>query len=147
MHNSRFTFDESEAIIHQSIKWWLWYHSIDEIIYIVSWIIKSEIYGFLFETIGTQITRWVFCCEYQYIEQLPIRTINFSDPAEVQQHARMVALVERMLSLQRELAAAQTPAEKTRLQRQVDATDAQIDALVYALYGLTEEEVGVVEGR
>jgi hypothetical protein len=54
---------------------------------------------------------------------------------------------ERMLSLQRELTAAQTPAEKTRLQRQVDATDAQIDALVYALYGLTEEEVRVVEGR
>ena len=47
----------------------------------------------------------------------------------------------------RRLAAAQTPAEKTRLQRQVDATDAQIDGLVYALYGLTEEEVGVVEGR
>jgi hypothetical protein len=25
--------------------------------------------------------------------------------------------------------------------------DAQIDALVYELYGLTEEEIGVVEGR
>ena len=58
-----------------------------------------------------------------------------------------IALVERMLSLQRQLSAAQTPGEKTRLQRQVEATDAQIDALVYALYGLTQEEVGVVEGR
>ncbi len=26
-------------------------------------------------------------------------------------------------------------------------TDRQIDALVYELYGLTEEEIGVVEGR
>jgi hypothetical protein len=60
---------------------------------------------------------------------------------------RMVALVERMLSLKRDLAAAQTPGEKTRLQRQVDATDAQIDGLVYALYGLTEEEIGIVEGK
>jgi len=33
------------------------------------------------------------------------------------------------------------------LQAQIDKTDKEIDALVYALYGLTEEEVRVVEGR
>jgi hypothetical protein len=33
-----------------------------------------------------------------------------------------------------------------RLQRQIDATDAQIDRLVYDLYGLTEEEIAIVEG-
>ncbi len=31
--------------------------------------------------------------------------------------------------------------------REIDATDRQIDQLVYDLYGLTEEEVAVVEGR
>jgi hypothetical protein len=31
------------------------------------------------------------------------------------------------------------------LQRQIDATDAQIDKLVYDLYGLTEEEIKIVE--
>ena len=31
-------------------------------------------------------------------------------------------------------------------QRQIEATDGQIDALVYELYGLTEEEIGIVEG-
>jgi hypothetical protein len=43
------------------------------------------------------------------------------------------------------LAAAAIPADKALYQRQIDATDRQIDALVYALYGLTEEEIGVVE--
>ncbi|MBK6944198.1 MAG: Eco57I restriction-modification methylase domain-containing protein [Flavobacteriales bacterium] len=33
------------------------------------------------------------------------------------------------------------------LQTQIDKTDKEIDALVYQLYGLTEEEVRVVEGR
>ena len=28
----------------------------------------------------------------------------------------------------------------------IEATDRQIDVLVYELYGLTEEEIGVVEG-
>jgi hypothetical protein len=39
------------------------------------------------------------------------------------------------------LAAAKTDHEKTALQRQIDATDRQIDRLVHELYGLTEESV------
>ena len=31
------------------------------------------------------------------------------------------------------------------LQRQIDATDGQIDRLGYELYRLTEEEIGIVE--
>jgi len=34
---------------------------------------------------------------------------------------------------------------KTVLQRQIYARDKQIDKLVYELYGLTEEEIKVVE--
>jgi len=41
--------------------------------------------------------------------------------------------------------ATKTPDEKTRIQRQIDATDHQIDHLVYELYGLTEKEVQIVE--
>jgi type I site-specific restriction endonuclease len=37
--------------------------------------------------------------------------------------------------------------DTTFIQRQIEATDRQIDQLVYELYGLTEEEIGVVEGR
>ena len=33
---------------------------------------------------------------------------------------------------------------KLTLQRQIKATDRQIDALVYELYGLTEEEIAIV---
>ena len=42
--------------------------------------------------------------------------------------------------------AAKTPTEKTHLQRQIDSTDREIDRLVYELYGLTEEEIRIVEG-
>jgi hypothetical protein len=40
-----------------------------------------------------------------------------------------------------------TPQEKTALERQISATDGQIDKLVYELYGLTEEEIKIVEGK
>jgi len=58
----------------------------------------------------------------------------------------MVALVERMLELHKQLAVARVPAEKELLGRQIESTDRQIDRLVYELYGLTDEEVAVVEG-
>jgi hypothetical protein len=38
-----------------------------------------------------------------------------------------------------------TDNERTLLQRQIAATDRQIDQLVYELYGLTDEEVRIVE--
>jgi hypothetical protein len=41
---------------------------------------------------------------------------------------------------------ARTADEKTALQRMINATDAQIDRLVYELYELTDEEIRIVEG-
>ena len=40
----------------------------------------------------------------------------------------------------------QAPHVKTVLQRQIEATNKQIDALVYELYGLTDEEIAIVAG-
>ena len=74
-------------------------------------------------------------------------SIDFTSPTDVARHDQMVALVERMLDLHKRVAAEQMPHVKTVLQRQIEATDRQIDLLVYELYGLTEEEIGVVESR
>ena len=35
--------------------------------------------------------------------------------------------------------------KKTAIQRQIDATDKQIDGLLYKLYGMTHEEIRIVE--
>ena len=40
---------------------------------------------------------------------------------------------------------ARTAADKTLLQRQIDATDRQIDQAVYELYGLTDKEIAIIE--
>ncbi len=76
----------------------------------------------------------------QGIERLPFRPINFSNKADKSRHDQMVKFVEQMLGSHRKLSAARTP------ERQITATDAQIDRLVYDLYGLTEDEIKIVEG-
>jgi hypothetical protein len=81
----------------------------------------------------------------QYIERLPIRTLDFRDSADKVTHERMVKLVESMLNLHQQLAAAKSEAQKAVILHQIDATDAMIDRLVYDLYGLTAEEIAIVE--
>ena len=80
-----------------------------------------------------------------HVEQLPIRTINFSDPEDATRHDRMVELVQRMLELNERLAGARIERERTVIGHQIAATDSQIDRLVYELYGLTDEEIAVME--
>jgi hypothetical protein len=82
-----------------------------------------------------------------YIAELPIPSIDFTSPADKSRHDQMVTLVEQMLTLHRQLAAVKTPDERTRLERQIAATDQRIDRLVYELYGLTAAEIKIVEGE
>jgi hypothetical protein len=78
---------------------------------------------------------------------LPIRTIDFSSPAEKAQHDKLVALVESMLELQKKHHEARMEQDKELYERQMKLVDTQIDRLVYELYGLTEGEIKVVEEK
>ena len=80
-----------------------------------------------------------------YLKKLPIRAIDFSDPEDVARHDQMVGLVEWMLELHKRLAGARIERERTVIGHQISATDRQIDRLVYELYGLTDEEIKIVE--
>jgi len=52
-----------------------------------------------------------------------------------------------MLTLHKQLKDMRNSQVQTMIQRQINATDRQIDKLVYELYGLTEEEIKIVEGK
>ncbi len=59
--------------------------------------------------------------------------------------ARDALMVETMLKLDKDLPKAKTPHEQESLQRQIAVTDKDIDTLVYELYGLTKDEIRIVE--
>ena len=64
-------------------------------------------------------------------------------------HDKMVELVTWMMELKKQQARApkrQSPSARQLLDQKLAITDQQIDALVYELYGLTEEEIRIVEG-
>lgn len=109
-------------------------------------LLNSSITFFLFRCSLPKLRGDFYEPGYSFVVEFPIHTIDFNDPADVKRHERMVALVENMLGLHKRLAAAGSPQEKELLQRQIAYTDREIDALVYELYGLTDEEIRIVEG-
>jgi len=89
---------------------------------------------------------WITCTK-QYFGTLPIRTINFSDNVDKARHDRLVELVEQIVALYKRQANIMILHDKSIIQQQINLADQQIDRLVYELYGLTEEEIKMVEGK
>jgi len=79
------------------------------------------------------------------VGNIPIHVPVITVSSEMDKHDRMVEMVTEMLDLHKRLAAAKTDTDKSRLQERIKRLDADIDALVYQLYGLTDEEIKIVE--
>jgi hypothetical protein len=101
---------------------------------------------FLFRTILPKLRGDFYEPSYVFFKDFPIRTIDFTNPDERAQHDKLVALVDTMLELQKKYHEARMEPDKELYERQIKTVDAQIDGLVYDLYGLTGEEIKVVGG-
>ena len=108
-------------------------------------LLNSSLLRLFIHSVCTDLQGHSFNFSAVFVAQTPIRSIDFTDPADRERHDRMVALVEEMLALHRRLAAARTDYEQTNLKRQIDAADRRIDRLVYDFYNLTDEEIRIVE--
>jgi adenine-specific DNA-methyltransferase len=81
----------------------------------------------------------------------PIPNINFSKAGDKQVHDELVALANKMLELNEELAQTKEKGEDIfgdkgrQLESELDKTNRRIDQLVYQLYGITEGERKIIE--
>ncbi|MCC7438601.1 MAG: Eco57I restriction-modification methylase domain-containing protein [Armatimonadetes bacterium] len=81
-----------------------------------------------------------------YTSKIPIPVLDLSNNSEREQHERMVGLVEQRMELQRKFDGAISEQDRDRYERSIARAEREINALVYRLYGLTAEEVAMVEG-
>ncbi len=110
-------------------------------------LLNSAVLDFYLKRVSTTMRGGFFRYFTQFIEQLPIRPINFNDSLDEAAHDRMVSLVDSMLAMHKQAASAKGESQRAAIGRQIEATDREIDRLVYELYGLTEEEIAIVEGQ
>jgi adenine-specific DNA-methyltransferase len=141
--NLNATFDNINCVTPQSV-------------YSVKSISKYENY-FLLGLINSRTIDFIYQNKYntkeifprvllENIKFLPIPKIDFSNPTQKQQHDKLVTLVTQMLATKKQLSTAVTDSDKNFFTNQCSSIDKQIDNLVYSLYGLTEEEIKIVEG-
>ncbi len=137
--SARFTFDDSSYYANNKT-----YLIPVSDLYLLG-ILNSALLRLFIHSVSTDLQGDSFNFSAVFVERAPVHAIDFSNTQDASRHVRMVSLVDQMLELHRQHAAARTGHEKTAIQRQIEATDGQIDRLVYELYGLTEEEIGIVE--
>jgi hypothetical protein len=113
---------------------------------------------FVLGILNSQLLSWFFCqvnmvarrddfpkIIIKQTRELPFPNVDTNNPADKARHDKMVSLVERMLALHKQTP--RTPQEQEMVKREIESTDRAIDRLVYDLYGLTEEEIEIVEGK
>jgi hypothetical protein len=108
-------------------------------------VLNSRLSTFIFRVTAHEVPEKKRTQVWERIAALPIYTIDFDNPDDKSRHNRMVVLVTEMLELHKHLSHAKTDREKRIIVQEVESTDRQIDSLVYALYGLTADEIAVVE--
>jgi hypothetical protein len=141
------TFDDEHYITRHSTHLILMKKDISQInLKYILGLFNSRLLTYYYQKIIPEVGKTFAEVKTVNVGRLPIRTIDFSGPEDVARHDKMVKLVENMLDLHRRLSESKTGHEKTLLSRQIETTDRQIDALVYELYGLSEEEIAIVEG-
>ena len=108
-------------------------------------LLNSKLLSFFHKKISSPFRGGYYAYSRQYIEQLPICKVDEHDISAKTLQNQIVNMVKNILNSTEKLATAKTPQEKTLTQRQIEATDRQIDNLVYELYDLTDEEIEIVE--
>ena len=102
-------------------------------------VLNSKPFGWLVRTQSTPLRGGYVKFSKQYIETAPIPQPTAEGAIEVAQ------LVDEMLDLNAQVGAAKTPQEQTVLTRRIETTGTRIDRLVCGLYGLTDDEIRLVE--
>jgi len=140
------TYDDSSLFPEQSL--YFLYNNRSEMDFrFVLGILNSRLLTYYYRAKSLTNIRSIAQVKKVDLDQLPIISMDMSIPEEKDAHDRMVQLVEQMLSLHKELAEAKTEHDKSVLYRQIESTDEQIDRQVYALYGVTKEDIKIIEGQ
>jgi Eco57I restriction-modification methylase/TaqI-like C-terminal specificity domain/N-6 DNA Methylase len=108
-------------------------------------LLNSRLIDWLAKLTNSRFGNGYYSYNRQYVAPLPIRSIDFGNAIEKSRHDTLAGMATQMITLHKRLATAKTPHETKSLETQIAATDRQIDNLVYELYGLTPEEIQVVE--
>jgi hypothetical protein len=109
-------------------------------------LLNSSLLRWYFPYVSAPFRGGYLSANRQFLSQLPIRVIDPSDRQDEDRRGKLAAYAARMLETNtRKLSEKLAPSELQRIEREIAATDAQIDNLVYELYDITDKDRKVIE--
>lgn len=135
--NGRFAFVSGYGIVLRDAK--------EEVLKYTLGLMNSKALDFFLRQVSTRLRGGFYRYFSQFVGQSPIAVPRGAGDIKIRDS--IVALVEQMLELHERLAAKgeTRDEERAQIEREIEQTDREIDALVYDLYGLTQEERAIVE--
>ena len=104
-------------------------------------LLNSMLGNFYYRQINPEKGEALAEVKKHHVEMLPF-PLNYS----AKQHDEIVKNVDLLLKLHADLQTENNKAKQEMLQGRIAFATQRIDTIVYALYGLTEEEVAIIEG-
>jgi len=83
----------------------------------------------------------------QNCKKFPVKTIDKQKKNESKPEQNIIQLADRLLLLNSEYKTSNLPERKEQIKTNIDYCEERINQMVYQLYGLTDEEIKIVEGR
>jgi len=108
-------------------------------------ILNSSLIKFYYQKIISQSGTIFPQIRISFLKNIPIPKIDFSIKKQKQTHDTLIVLVDQMLETQKLYHAAKLERDKKLYKQKIDIIDNKIDKLVYELYGLSDEEIEIVE--
>ena len=108
-------------------------------------LLNSKLLFYYLNAISNKFRGGWITCTKQYFGKLPIYIDDISNLNFKMIYNEIVMLVEQILTIQNTLCITKTEADCQIHEQRFHLLDQQIDKLVYELYGLTKEEIKIVE--
>jgi type I restriction-modification system DNA methylase subunit len=115
------------------------YGEIDDEIYILG-IINSKLMQFFWKIMFTD-----FKTSFPQVTIFSLSQIPIFLPSDCKKTKPLITLVNKEEELYRQLNSSRTPNEQEIIQRQINNVNKQIDLFIYDLYGLSKDEIKLIE--
>ncbi|MEI0540408.1 Eco57I restriction-modification methylase domain-containing protein [Brachyspira pulli] len=115
--------------------------------YYILALINSKLFNFYISATGTVFRGWFLVFSPTFISSFPIKELDLDNKQDKEIHDKLVNLVDNIIELNKKLSSEKNPNTIEMLNTRIQAVDKAIDKIVYALYGLNDEEIKIIEGE
>lgn len=109
-------------------------------------ILNSSVTWYFLQKTGTELRGGYFRFKTKYLEPFPLPDLSDSKLSNFS--SQLSDLADTMITAKKQLSKFKgSDSDRKILEKRIQLIDSQINSIVYKLYGLTQEEIAVVEGK